>query len=237
MKKHTSLSNSSMQELLLLHWAAVPSLFRPRTLWSRSWRLICWQLLWLEGPAPTLHPRQLQYECERVTALTWMRAFSNMQGSFFAGPICSGSTAFEQNECCLCGISLGEGIRISEQSLFTPLPQMWSHMCIIIRGGIRSQDFTVLKLFYLSFAVRLWSTEANPPSVCRATEDISVFEAKWINNRVDSDFALRVRRCTLWASMWGDYSHILEMGMHNPLSITDSKNNKGSTYAFISVGF
>lgn len=44
---------------------------------------------------------------------------------------------------------LGEGVRESEQLsvAVSPLPQTFSHMCIIIRAGIRSQDFTVVKLF------------------------------------------------------------------------------------------
>lgn len=35
---------------------------------------------------------------------------------------------------------------------------MLSHMCVIVSVGIKPRDFTVLELFYLIFAGRLFST-------------------------------------------------------------------------------
>lgn len=48
---------------------------------------------------------------------------------------------------------------MSGQPLFIPSPQMLSHMCGITRAEIKLQDFTVLNVFYLSFAERLCFTE------------------------------------------------------------------------------
>lgn len=154
MKKQTSLTNSSMQDLLLLHWAAVPlptpGLFRPPTLWSRSWRLICWQLLWLEGPAPTLPPRHLQYECERVNALTWMRAFSNMQGSFFflqspfvVDPLHLSKMSVAQKT--YVALVWGRVSELVSSPCLPPSPRCWAICVLSSEGGDKILGFYSIK--------------------------------------------------------------------------------------------
>lgn len=195
----------------------------------------------IRGPSANAAPQATtvwvwESRCSHVNESIFKYAgFFFLQGPFVVDPLQLSKMSVAQKT--YVALVWGRVSELVSSPCLPPSPRCWAICALSSEGGIRSQDFTVLKLFYLSFAARLWSTEANPPYVCRAKEDISVFEAKWIDNRVDSDFALRVRRCTLWASRWGDYSHILEMWMRDPLSITDSKNNKGSAYAFTSVGF
>lgn len=169
MKKLTSLTNPSMQELLFPHRSSplphIRAVYTPHTL---KMLLEPHLLTVVMMRGPTGAPGTYSIGMRGSTfSFESMRAFYNIAGS-----ICCGSA---DHSVVVAGGRVSELVS-SRQSLFTPPPpQMLSRMCIIIKAGIRSEDFTVLKLFYLSFAVRLWSTEASAPSVCRATEDISGF--------------------------------------------------------------
>lgn len=150
MKKHTSLTNPSMQESLFLHCSSplphIRAVYTPHTL-KMLLEPHLLTLVMMRGPPG---PPGTYSMGMRGSTLFFesMRAFYNIAASIRCG--------FADHSVVVAGGRVSELVS-RRQSLFTPPPhpQMLSRMCIIIKAGIRSEDFTVLKLFYLSFAVRL----------------------------------------------------------------------------------
>lgn len=89
-------------------------------------------------------------------------------------------------------------------AVVSPLPLPLSHMCGITRAGIKPLDFTVLNLFYLSFAERLCFTEETHHLSARPENKRHFAPCLWMKgymlqnyHRAKPSYASRVRECNI----------------------------------------
>lgn len=89
-------------------------------------------------------------------------------------------------------------------AVVSPLPLPLSHMCGITRAGIKPLDFTVLNLFYLSFAGRLCFTEETHHLSAGPENKRHFAPCLWMKGymlqnyyRAKPSYASRVRECNI----------------------------------------